>query len=50
MKISSFRVNYRQDLRIGFKEKRRGRYKVTGEFVERMKRIQKKVKVILKKA
>ena len=49
MKISSFRVNYRQDLRIGFKEKRRGRYKVTGEFVERIKRIQKKVKVILKK-
>jgi len=38
-KISPFRANYRQDPRIEFKGRRKGRYKVAKEFVERMKRI-----------
>jgi len=48
-KISPFRANCRQDPRIGFEERRRRRYKVAEEFVERMKRIQKKAKATLKK-
>ena len=48
-KISPFRANCRQDPRIGFKERRRGRYKAAGEFMERMKRIQEKAKAVLKK-
>ena len=48
-KVLPFRANYRQDPRIEFKERRKGRYKVAKEFVERMKRIQKKAKSVLKK-
>ena len=48
-KISPFRANYRQDPRIGFEGKRKGRYKVAKEFVERMQRIQKEAEVVLKK-
>ena len=48
-KISPFRANYRQDPRIGFEGRRKGRYKVAKEFVERMQRIQKEEKVVLKK-
>jgi len=48
-KISPFRANYRQDPRIGFEGRRKGRYKVAKEFVERMQRIQKEAKVVLKK-
>jgi len=50
MKVSPFKANCGQDPRIEFKEKRRGRHKAAGEFVERMKRIQEEAKVILKKA
>jgi len=39
MKVSPFRANCRQDPRMGFKERRRGRYKAAEEFVERIKRI-----------
>ena len=39
MKILSFRENCEQDPRIGFEERRRERYKGTGEFLERIKRI-----------
>ena len=49
-KVLPFRANCRQDPRIEFKERRKGRYKVVGEFVERMKRIQKEAKAVLKKA
>jgi len=48
-KISPFRANYRQDPRIGFEGRRKGRYKVAKEFVERMQRIQKEAEVVLKK-
>ena len=45
-----FRANYRQDPRMGFEERQRGRYKVAGEFVERIKEIQEEAKAALKKA
>jgi len=35
-----FRANYRQDPRMGFEERQRGRYEVTEKFIERMKEIQ----------
>ena len=49
-KISPFKANYGQDPRMGFEERRRGKYKVVGKFAERMKRIQEKAKVALGKA
>ena len=49
-KISLFKANYGQDPRMGFEGRRRGKYKVAEKFVERMKRIQEKAKVILEKA
>ena len=50
-KVSLFMVNYGRELRIGVDIRRKGKVeKVTG-FAERMKkRVQKKVKVVLKKA
>jgi len=35
---------------MGFEGKQRGRYKVAGEFVERIKEIQEEVRTALKKA
>ena len=49
-KVSPFKANYGQDLRMGFEGKRKGKYKVVGKFAERMWKIQKKVKAALKKA
>ena len=49
-KISPFKANYGQDPRMGFKERRKGKYKAAGKFVERMKRIQEKAKTALGKA
>jgi len=49
-KISPFKANYGQDLRMGFKGRRKRKYEAAGKFVERMKRIQKKAKVALGKA
>jgi len=49
-KISSFKANYGQDLRMGFEGRRKGKYKAAGKFVERMKKIQKEAKAILGKA
>jgi len=48
-KVSPFRVNCEQDPRMGFEGRQRGRYEVAGEFVERIKEIQKKVKAALKR-
>jgi len=44
---SSF--NYEQDPRMGFKERKKGKYAGVENFVEKMKEIQKKAKVALKK-
>jgi len=49
MKISLFRANYGQDPRMGFEERRKGKFKAAGRFVERMKKIQKEAKAVLGK-
>ena len=38
-KILSFKANYRQDPRIGFKVRKKGKYKGAGKFVIKMKKI-----------
>jgi len=38
-KVLPFKANYSQDPRIGFEEKRKGKYKVAGKFVEKMQKI-----------
>ena len=43
-KISPFKANYGQDPRMGFERRRKGKYKVVGKFVERIKKIQEKAK------
>jgi len=48
-KTLPFKVNYGQDPRMGF-EGRKGKYEVVGKFIERMKKIQEKAKVVLGKA
>jgi len=48
-KISPFKANYGQNPRMGFEEKRKGKYEVAGKFVERMKKIQKEAKAALGK-
>jgi len=45
-----FKANYRQDPRMGFKGRKKGKYAGAENFVEKMKEIQKKVKAALKKA
>jgi len=49
-KISPFKVNYGQDLRMGFEGRRKGKYEAAGKFVERMKKIQEEAKAVLGKA
>ena len=49
-KNSLFKVNYRQDLRMGFEGRRKGKYEVVGKFVEKMRKIQEEAKVALRKA
>jgi len=38
-KVSPFKVNYSQDPRMGFEERRKGKYEAAGKFVEKMKKI-----------
>ena len=49
-KVSPFKANYGQDPRMGFKGRRKRKYKVVGKFVERMWKIQEEAKAVLKKA
>ena len=49
-KMFPFKINYGQDLRIEFEGRRRERFEVVEKFVERIKKIQKKEKVVLEKA
>jgi len=49
-KVLPFEANYSQNPRMGFKERRKKKYKVTKRFMERMKRIQEKAKAVLSKA
>jgi len=48
-KISPFKANYGQDPKMGFKRKRKGRYKAAEKFIERMRKIQEKAKAVLGK-
>jgi len=49
-KVSPFKVNYGQNPRMGFEGRRKGKYKVAGKFIEKMKKIQEEAKAALKKA
>ena len=48
-KISPFRANYRQDPRIGFETRRKGKYEGAEKFVTKIKEIQEEVKAVLEK-
>ena len=48
-KTLPFKTNYGQDPRMGFKVKRKGKYKGAERFVMKMKEIQEKAKVVLEK-
>jgi len=45
-----FKANYGQDPRMGFKIRKKGKYEGAEKFVAKMKKIQKKAKVALRKA
>ena len=48
-KTLPFKVNYGQDPRMGFEDRRKKKYEVTGKFVERIKKIQEEAKAALGK-
>jgi len=50
IKVLPFKVNYGQDLRMGFEGKRKGRYEAVEKFVEKIKKIQEEAKAALEKA
>ena len=49
-KTSPFKANYRQDPRTGFEIRKKGKYEGAEKFVTKMKKIQEKAKVALRKA
>jgi len=48
-RTSLFKANYRQDPRMGFEGRKKGKYEGAEKFIEKMKEIQEKVKVVLEK-
>ena len=44
-----FKANYRQDPRMGFKGRKKGKYKEAKKFIEKMKEIQEEARVALGK-
>jgi len=48
-KISPFKANYRQDPRMGFEVRRKGKYEGAEKFVTKMKEIQEEAKAALGK-
>jgi len=48
-KMSPFKVNYRQNPRMGFEGRKKGKYQRAENFIEKMKEIQEEVKVALEK-
>jgi len=48
--MSPFKANYRQDPRMGFEGKKKGRYAGVEKFIEKMKEIQEEAKAVLGKA
>jgi len=49
-KTLPFKANYKQDSRIGFKVKKKGKYKGVEKFVTKIKEIQEEAKAVLGKA
>jgi len=49
-RILPFKANYRQDPRMGFKGRKKGKYAGAEKFIEKMKGIQEETKVVLGKA
>jgi len=49
-RMSPFKANYRQDLRMGFEGRKKGKYAGAEKFVEKMKEIQEEAKAVLGKA
>ena len=49
-KTSPFKVNYKQDARMGFETKKKEKYKGAEKFMTKMREIQKEAKVVLEKA
>ena len=49
-KISSFKANYGQDPRMGFKVRKKGKYEGVEKFVVKIKEIQEEAKAALEKA
>jgi len=47
--MSPFKANYRQDPRIGFKGRKKGKYAGVEKFMEKIKEIQEETKAALKK-
>jgi len=49
-KVSPFQANHRQNPRMGFELRKKGRYKGAERFAERMKKVQEEAKATLQKA
>ena len=49
-KTLPFKANYGQDPKMGFKGRRKGKYKMVEKFVKRMRKIQEEIKAALEKA
>jgi len=48
-RMLSFKANYRQDPRMGFEERKKGKYVRAEKFIEKMKKIQEEAKAVLEK-
>jgi len=48
-RTSPFKANYRQDPRMGFKGRKKGKYVGAEKFMEKMKKIQEEAKAVLRK-
>jgi len=49
-KVSPFKANQGQDLRMGFEMRKKGKYEGVEKFVEKMRSMQEEAKVVLQKA
>ena len=49
-RVLLFKANYRQDPKIRFKRRKKGKYKGAEKFIEKMKEIQEEAKAVLGKA
>jgi len=47
--VSSFKANQGQNLRMGFKMRKKGKYEGAEKFAERMRSVQEEAKAVLQK-